>query len=218
MYTLFTLDGSRAIAVEMVLAEAELPYEVRIIEISKNEHLTAEYLSVNPRGTIPALVDDDGEVVCETVAAMLFLTDKHVLEELAPVSTDPERGVMLDWLVYHATEVQEPVKRYYYAHRHAEDSAGQTRVKKRAVDVFAQRWQLVEDHLRTRGPYHLGNRFSIVDLYLLTSAAYCNHLSDGEFPAIENCMELVAARTRVAPLWKRHLKGLSHIVNAGMPK
>ena len=100
----------------MVLAETGLRYELRQIDITANEHRTPEFFAINPRGTIPVLVDDNGATICETIAIMLYLADKHALEHLAPVPTDPLRATLLDWLVYHAAEVQEPVKRSYYAH------------------------------------------------------------------------------------------------------
>ena len=101
MYTLYCLDGSRATAAHMVLAEAGLPFEKRAVDITANEHQSTWFLSINPRGTIPALVDDHGNVVCETIAIMVYLCDRHSLEHLAPGPTDPQRGMMLDWLAYH---------------------------------------------------------------------------------------------------------------------
>ena len=60
MYMLYCLDGSRATAAHMVLAEAGLPYEKREVDITADEHQSSRFLSINPRGTIPALVDDHG--------------------------------------------------------------------------------------------------------------------------------------------------------------
>ena len=131
MYTLYCYPGSRATAAHMVLAEGALDYQIRHVDFVHDEHRTPEYLAINPRATIPALVVDDGTVICETIAIMLYLSDKHALAlapsvtdsmrgvpddgitfaqmlALAPSVTDSMRGPLLDWLVYHAVEVQEP--------------------------------------------------------------------------------------------------------------
>ena len=112
---------------------------------------TRGFLEINPRGTIPALVCEDGVVVCETIAIMLYLSDKHELRELAPGPTERDRGALLDWLTYHAVEVQEPVKRSFYAHRHARSPEEEAEVRERADALFLERWRLVEQHLQASG-------------------------------------------------------------------
>ncbi len=136
MYMLYCLDGSRATAAHMVLAEAGLPYEKREVDITADEHQSSWFLSINPRGTIPALVDDHGCVICETIAIMVYLCDRHGVEHLAPGPIDPQRGVMLDWLAYHATEVQEPVKRSFYAHRYTLRPGDTEAIRKKAGDLL----------------------------------------------------------------------------------
>ena len=218
MYMLYCLDGSRATAAHMVLAEAGLPYEKRAVDITADEHQSSWFLSINPRGTIPVLVDDHGCVVCETIAIMVYLCDRHSVEHLAPGPTDPQRGVMLDWLAYHATEVQEPVKRSFYAHRYTLRAGDTEAIRKRAGDLFTQRWALVEDHLAQAGPYHLGERFSLPDIYLLVTSTYSKDLARGEFPAIDECVRRTASRQRIAPILDAHLRGLDRIAAVGVPQ
>lgn len=222
MYTLFYNPGSRATAAHMILAEAELSHELQNVDITANEHRDARFLEINPRGTIPALVCEDGVVVCETIAIMLYLSDKHELRELAPGPTERDRGALLDWLTYHAVEVQEPVKRSFYAHRHARSPEEEAEVRERADALFLERWRLVEQHLQASGPFHLGDRFSLVDIYLLVSSTWSHHLirshlAAGEFPAIEECVRRSAERPRIAPIHAEHLKGLERIDHIGVP-
>ena len=218
MYTLYRYPGSRATAAHMTLAEAELPYELRDIDFTAYEHRTPEFLAINPRGTVPALVDENATVVCETIAILLYLADRHRLADLAPGPADPQRGPLLDWLVYHAVEVQEPVKRSFFAHRHADSPEEEVAVRKRADATFTERWELVENHLRGAGPFHLGQRFSIVDIYLLVTGTYSRDLACGDFPAIDECMRRTAERPRIAPILEEHLSGLDRIIDIGVPR
>ena len=218
MYTLYCQNGTRATAAHMVLEETGLPYELREIDITANEHRAPEFLEINPRGTIPALIDDNGTTICETIAIMLYLADKHELEHLAPVPTDPLRATLLDWLVYHAAEVQEPVKRSYYAHRYALSATELKAIRESANDAFRKRWELVEEHLTQQGPFHLGNRFSVVDIYLLVTNTFSGKLVTSEFPAIKECTRQTAERPSIAPILKDHLVGLERITRLGVPK
>ena len=217
MYTLYCYPGSRATAAHMVLAEGDLPYQLEHVDFVHDAHRTPQYLAINPRATIPALVTDDGTVVCETIAIMLYLSDKHALD-LTPAVTDPLRGPMLDWLVYHAVEVQEPMKRSFFAHRHAQNPTDEKIVRERANALFNTRWKLVEAHLQKNGPFHLGDRFSIVDIYLLVTGAYSHPLAVGDFPAIEECLKRTAERPVIAPINAEHIEGLAYVQKVGVPK
>ena len=201
----------------MVLAEGGLVYALRHVNFVEYEHQTAQFLAINPRGTVPALVTEDGVSVCETIAIMIYLSDKHGLD-LVPAMTDPKRGPMLDWLVYHAVEVQEPMKRRFFAHRHADSPADRQVIRDRADALFNQRWRLVEEHLRKNGPFHLGERFSIVDIYMLVTGTYSHPFADGDFPAIEECFRRTAERPLIAPILEEHNNGLAYIKKVGLPR
>lgn len=217
VYTLYCYPGSRATAAHMVLAEGSLPHRLELVDFVHDEHRSPRFLAINPRGTIPALVGDDGVVVCETIAIMLYLSEKHGLA-LTPEVTDPMRGVMLDWLVYHAVEVQEPMKRSFFAHRHADNPTDEEIVRERANALFNQRWQLVEAHLRKNGPFHLGERFSIVDIYMLVTGAYSHPCAQGDFPAIEECLRRSEQRPAITSIYAEHKAGLEYITNVGVPR
>ena len=77
MYTLYHQDGTRSGAALLVLEEGGLDYDLRHIDITVDEHRSEGFLAVNPRGLIPTLVTDTGEVVCETAAIMMYLADRH---------------------------------------------------------------------------------------------------------------------------------------------
>ena len=57
LYSLNTPNGVKA---SIMLEEIALPYEPHLVDIGKNESWTPEYLSLNPNGKIPAIIDPDG--------------------------------------------------------------------------------------------------------------------------------------------------------------
>ena len=229
MYTLYHQDGTRSGAALLVLEEGGLEYDLRHVDITVDEHRSEEFLAVNPRGLIPTLVTDSGEIICETAAIMMYLADRHRLAELAPLPDEAGRGVLHDWLFYHVGEVQEAGKRNAYANRYSTDLADVPRIRAKAADTLLRRWRIVDRHLADNGPYHLGARFSLVDLYLSITAAWLqmgNERVGGpdtdlrleNLPAVERCYELVAARPRCAPVLDAHLEGLREILSGSLPE
>ena len=229
MYTLYHQDGTRSGAALLVLEEGDLDYDLKPIDITTDEHRRESFLAVNPRGLIPTLVTDSGEIVSETAAIMMYLADRHRLTELAPLPHEPGRGVLHDWLFYHVGEVQEAGKRQAYAKRYSTNPADIPRVRAKATETLRRRWRIVDRHLADNGPYHLGTRFSLVDLYLLITAAWL-HVGDertggletdlhlDSLPAVKRCYELVAARSKCAPVLDAHLKGIREILDGSLPE
>ena len=222
MYTLYHQDGARSTAALLTLEEGGLDYELRRVDISADEHRDPEFLALNPRGLIPALVTETGEVLGETAAIMLYLADRHRLTDLAPLPEEPGRGALHDWLFYHVGEVQAAGKRAGYPHRYSTDSEDAPRIRDQATRTLAERWQIVERHLAENGPYHLGERFSLVDLYLAMTAGWfrpdVHPLSLEALPAVKRCYELVEARPRCGPILARHVEGLGEILRRGPPE
>ena len=206
MYIVYGGRFTRTICVQMVLEEGGLPYELREIDILRGEHRSPEFLAINPAGYIPAMITPEGQVLHETAAIVLYLADRHGLRDLAPGVDEPERGLFYAKLFFLTNDVQPAMKRIYFPGRYSTDPADAPRIKQRAVEMAKDRWKVVDDHLAANGPYHLGERFSLVDLYMLMWAALFEPREAlfADFPAIENCYDLVAARPKIAPLIRRH--------------
>ena len=108
-----------------------------------------------------------------------------------------------------------------YPHRYSTDPEDAPRIRAQANRTLLDRWQIVDRHLAVHGPYHLGERFSLVDLYLVMTVVWLRsgvHPIDlDSLPAVKRCYELVAARPRCAPIVERHIKGLSDLLDQGLP-
>jgi len=84
--------------VRLVLAEKNLPYESKVIVWGNNEHLTEEYLKINPNGVVPSLVHDDDPVIDSSVICE-YLDEVFPGVSLTP--TDPvARARMRAWMRY----------------------------------------------------------------------------------------------------------------------
>lgn len=95
---LYTNQKSRGVVVEWLLLELGVEYE-RIELAYHTDMKTPEYLTLNPFGKVPTLVDD-GVVIYELGAICAYLTDKFADKGFAPALNDPQRGVYYRWLFF----------------------------------------------------------------------------------------------------------------------
>ena len=68
MYILYGGRFTRTLIVEMVMAEGDIAYELREIDIFKQQHRSPEFLAINPAGWVPAMITPEGETLHETPA------------------------------------------------------------------------------------------------------------------------------------------------------
>lgn len=202
-YVLYGGGTTRAVAVEVILRELELPYELVEIDAARGEHRAPGFLRINPAGYLPALATPQGEVLHENAAIMLWLAETHAGEALAPAPRDPRRGAFLSKLFFHTNDIQPAVKRYFFPARYAPDADGVVAVREQARAAALERWGVLNDYLQAHGPFHLGERYSLLDPHMAVWAAYgldsCDEVLE-RFTAIRRCFELAADRPRSGAL------------------
>ena len=95
---LWASTGTAATIAHMVLAEARADYEVRFIGLRAGDNRRPEFLAINPKGEVPALVAD-GVVITETPAICQYVAETHPDAGLIP-PTQPARAECLSWLAW----------------------------------------------------------------------------------------------------------------------
>ena len=78
---LYSLNTPNGVKVSIMLEETGLPYEAHLVDITKDESWTPEFLSLNPNGKIPAILDPEGPdgkplALFESGAILIYLADK----------------------------------------------------------------------------------------------------------------------------------------------
>lgn len=198
MYILYGGRFTRALIVEMVMLEGGIDHELRQIDIIEQEHRSPEFLCINPAGKVPAMITPEGEVLYETPAINLYLAERHKLTQLVPQPGEPERGVFLSGLFYVTDEVEPIMKRYFYPHRFVLRQKDTPAMKEQSLAMALERLDVIDRRLHDSGPYHLGQRFSLVDLTLSYWLAYLEPMGALEpCAALRRCLELVMGRPRL---------------------
>ncbi|MBZ6077866.1 glutathione transferase GstA [Microvirga puerhi] len=137
---LYYSSGSCALAPHIVALEAGLELELDRVNLrTKTTESGCDFLTVNPKGYVPALILDNGEVLTEAPVVLQFLADLAPASGLLPQSGSPERIRVLEWLSFIATELHKG---------------------------FGPLWKPVSEDIRAATLSHLHKRFRVVDMAL----------------------------------------------------
>jgi glutathione S-transferase len=195
---LYGRAGSGSAAVEALLAETGTPFEF----IAVPKPAPAAYLKINPRGEVPTLQMPSGEVMTESAAMMIYLADLH---GLAPSASSPLRPRFLKWMVYMATTIYMSDLRMYYPERYSADAAHAPQVKARAIEHMARDFAILSEGLG-EGPFLLGKEMSAADIYCAMLISWAEDVPAllARHPNLKRLHDLVAARPRIAAVWRRN--------------
>jgi len=105
---LFYTPGACSLSPHIALREAGLPFELVQVDLTakKTEH-GENFLAINPKGYVPALLTDSGELITEGAIIVQYVADQRPESGLAPAAGTPERRRVQEWLHFIATELQK---------------------------------------------------------------------------------------------------------------
>ncbi|MGH6956443.1 MAG: glutathione S-transferase family protein [Caulobacteraceae bacterium] len=169
MHTLYWSPGACSVAPHIVLEEIGLPYGLERVEIDSAgvaDILTpAAYLSVNPKGRVPALTIGE-DVLTEAPAIMAYLARTHPEAGLLPGAPEGEARVF-EWMNYLATAVHAVAfGQIVRPQRFVEDRADFPRVISKGRKNIATAYAYIEAQLAGR-QWAVGDGYSLADIYLL---------------------------------------------------
>ena len=165
---LYSLPTPNGVKVSIALEELGLPYEPHLIDIGQNLTWTPEYLSLNPNGKIPAIIDPDGPGgkplgLFESGAILLYLADKT--GKLMPA--DPaQRYEAIQWIFFQMGAVGPMFGQLGFFHKFAGREYEDKRPRDRYVAESKRLLGVLEDRLATRS-WMMGDAFTMVDIALL---------------------------------------------------
>jgi|SRR5271155_4668756 len=160
MITLYHFPKSRSSRFIFLLEELGAPYEIKNVKIRRADGTGEKDVSnPHPHGKVPA-ISDDGEIVFESSAIVLYLTDKFPKNGLGPQMGEKKRGAYMSLLAYYGG-VLEP--------------AFMSKFMNVAVPRGTAGWVEVEEAMQfvigtlSKNPYLLGDKFSGADVLYATT-------------------------------------------------
>jgi len=193
--------------VALLLEELGLPYEAVPVDTRKGEQHTSAFKAINPNAKVPA-IDDDGVVMFDSNAIVLWLADKH--GRFVPTDmASAERAETLSWLMFIASGIGP------YSGQAVHFRVAAPEPKEYALnryDFEADRhWRILDERLATR-QWLVGDSYGIVDMALwgwarLVPFVMGDQQAFERYPNVKRLLDDINARpaaARVEALRQRH--------------
>lgn len=194
---LYYTPGACSLSPHIVLKESGQAHELEKVDLSNKRTETGkDYLTINPKGSVPALQLDSGEILTEGPAIVQYLADQKPEAKLAAPAGTLERYRLQEILNYISTELHKNYSPLFNPNIH--DSH-----KKIVTDNLGKRYEFLAKLLENR-PYLLGDNFQVADAYLFTVTQWAKKFNFdlSRWPAIQQYQARIAARPAVQAAMK----------------
>lgn len=189
---LYYSPGACSMAPHIVLREAAYQFDLEKVDLPNKKTAGGDdYWKVNPKGYVPALVLDDGQVLTEVGVICQYLADQKPETGLAPKLGTMERYRLMETLNFAATEVHKQIGALFNPNMTPD-------MKQVQLGVIERRLDALEKTLDGK-QFSTGDSFSVADAYLFTVLNWTGlHKIDlGKWPNIKAFMARVGARAAV---------------------
>lgn len=166
MYTLYYAPGTCALASHIALEEAGAPYTAERLDFARNQQNDPQYLAINPKGRVPALVTDRG-VLTETPAILAFIAQSFPKAGLAPFEDAFAFAEVQAFNGYLCATVHVAHAHKFRGSRWASEESSFADMKRMVPKSVGAGAALIERSM-LRGPWVMGERYTICDPYLFT--------------------------------------------------
>ena len=201
---LYYSPGACSLSPHIALLEAGLPYDLVKVDVrAKKLENGDDFLKVNPKGQVPVLQLDNGELVTEGPVIVQIIADQASAKNLAPARDSAERYKLLEWLNFITTElhknfsplfqpvIPDEVKSFFKERIMGKFKYADSKLA--GQDYLMGKLKYIDSQLAGRD-YLLGSQFTVADGYLYTMLRW----ADGMKFDISALPNLTAYKARVA--------------------
>jgi len=191
MFRLYYAPGTCALASHVTLEEAGAAYTAERIDFKANQQNSREYLAINPKGRVPALVTDRG-ILTETPAMLAFIAQSFPQAKLAPLDAF-EFAKAQAFNSYLCSTVHVAHAHRGRGYRWASEESSFADMKRKVPQTMGACFALIERDM-LRGPWVMGEQYSICDPYLFTISGWL----EGDGVDLAALPKVAAHRKRMA--------------------
>jgi glutathione S-transferase len=199
---LYYSPGACSLSPHIVAQEAGIAVQLEKVDMkTKQTEHGEDFLAINPKGYVPALLLDNGELLTEGPAIVQYLADLKPESALAPANGTFARYRLQEVLGYISSELHKTYSPLFAPTTPAE-------VRQGREDHLRKRYALIEQTLSSQ-PFLLGDQFTAADAYLFTVTNWANFLKLdlSSFPNLMAFQKRVASRPAVKAAL--HAEGLT---------
>jgi glutathione S-transferase len=189
---LYYAPGACSMAPHIVLREAGYRFDLEKVDIPNKKTASGEdFWKINPKGYVPALKLDDGQVLTEVGVICQYLADQKPEAGLAPKGGTMERYHLMEMLNFAASEVHKQIGALFNPKMTPE-------MKEVQLATIERRLNALETMLEGR-QYAMGDKFSVADAYLFVvlNWTHMHKIDLGKWPNIKAFMGRVGGRPKV---------------------
>jgi len=189
---LYYAPGACSLSPHIALLEAGIAFTTEKVDLrAKKTESGADYNAINPRGYVPALELDNGQVLTEGPAIVQYIAAQAPDKQLVPAPHSIEHYQLLERLNFISTEIHKGFSPLFNpASTPDAKEAARAQIDKR----FGHAAQLLEGH-----DYLVGNRYSVADGYLFVMLSWSDKvgIDVSKWPALQAYKARIAARPAV---------------------
>ncbi|MEW6467191.1 MAG: glutathione transferase GstA [Pseudomonadota bacterium] len=167
---LYYFPGACSMAAHIALREAGFDFDMEKVDLMgghKTESGT-DFRTINPKGYVPALLLDNGELLTEASVVLQYIADQKPGSGLAPAAGTMPRYRLMEMLNFIATELHKTFGPLF-------NPAASDDAKKSAIETIGKRMGYLDGQLAGK-PYLLGDTFTVADCYFGTILGWCQYV------------------------------------------
>jgi|SRR5690554_985101 len=197
MFTLYYAPNTCALATHIALLDAGAEYELKRIDFSKSQQQSPEYLAINPKARVPAMVTPRG-ILTETPALLAFVAQSFPEAKLAPLDDPFAFAQLQEFNSYLCSTVHVAHAHRVRGYRWADDPAAIEAMKKKVPQSVGACFELIEREM-LKGPWVMGDAYTIADPYLFTIAQWleADGVDTSRLPRVTDHRSRMMARPNV---------------------
>jgi glutathione S-transferase len=179
MLTLYYTPHTCSLATHIALKDAGADYQLRRIDFVTSEQQSPEYLAINPKARVPALLTDRG-VLTETPAMLAYVAQCYPAAQLAPFDDPFVLAEVQAFNSYLCATLHVAHSHRMRGYRWASEPSSFADMQRKVPESVGACFALIEATM-LKGPWVFGARYTIADPYLFTLAQWLE--ADGVDPA-----------------------------------
>lgn len=157
---LYYTKGACSLVIRIIINELALDAEFEAVDLkTKKTETGKDFRNINPKGSVPTLQLNNGEILTENAIILQYLADKSKAKQLLPPVDDFKRYRVLEWLNYITTELHKSIGFLF------NPAVTQDMKDKIILPAINNKLTYVNKHL-ANSKYLLGDEFTLPDAYL----------------------------------------------------
>ena len=207
MLVFYYAPDTCALASHIALEDAGAEYRLRRIDFDKKEQRSPDYLAVNPKGRVPALVTTRG-VLTETPAMLAYVAQSYPAAQLAPLDDPFAFSQLQAFNSYICSTLHVAHAHRMRGYRWADEPEAIAAMQRKIPDSVSSCYAYIEEQAFV-GPFVMGESYTIADPYLFTVAQWmeADGIDPAQFPKVAAHREMMRQRKSVQSALRAECEG-----------